>query len=99
MTAIKWRNGQKFGCWSLVDLWQILRLFYGRTSVRFGFTTDPFGSVSDLNRPYPARVPRMLSFFSSFACERSERQISKLSKRIPRIIPKLYPNSKTQPDW
>ena len=33
---------------------------------------------------YPARVPRMLSFFSSFStyviCERSERQISKLSK-------------------
>ena len=36
---------------------------------------------------YPARVPRMLSFFSSFAtyvecesiCESSERQISKLS--------------------
>ena len=33
---------------------------------------------------YPARVPRMLSFFSSFAtvCERSEPQISKLSKVI-----------------
>ena len=32
---------------------------------------------------YPARVPRMLSFFSSFAiCKRSERQISKLSKAV-----------------
>ena len=38
---------------------------------------------------YPARVPCMLSFFSSFAtgiCESSERQISKLSKSMSRHI-------------